>query len=135
MAVASLGARFTSTIKPVLIVDDDPLIARAMQSLLGRAGFRPLICRTAADALSRTTPGIAAAVVDIHLPDMNGLELSQQLRDRLGPDAPIFILSGDNSIDTIRQLPDAGATYFFAKPVNADILIQRIKEWTTGSPT
>jgi len=72
--------------------------------------------------------------VDIHLPDMNGLDLSQLLRERMGPGAPILILSGDNSMETIRALPDAGATYFFSKPVNAEILVERLKQWTVKAP-
>ena len=131
-SVVPPAAHSTGTVKTILIVDDDPLIGRAMRTVLGKAGFRAFVYRTAAEGLEHADSAIAAAIVDIHLPDMNGLELSQQLRQRLGPDAPIFILSGDKSIDTIRQLPDAGATYFFAKPVNADVLIQRLMEWTTG---
>lgn len=132
MASSSPTTERTDTVKTILVVDDDPLIGKAMRTVLGKAGFRAFVYATAAQGLAHADSSIAAAIVDIHLPDMNGLELSQRLRERLGPDAPIFILSGDRSIDTIRQLPDAGATYFFAKPVNADVLIERLTEWTSG---
>ena len=80
-------------------------------------------------SLWRSPPtGPSAAVVDIHLPDINGLILSQQLRERLGPDAPIIVVSGDTSMETIKSLPHVGATYFFPKPVSARQLIARLKE-------
>lgn len=116
-------------VRTILVVDDDPLVVRAMSILMTRAGFRAIMCKTAADALKKADNYISAAVVDIHLPDMSGLALSQQLRQRLGPDVPIVILSADNSIETIRALPDAGATTFFAKPVNAARLIDHLNEW------
>jgi CheY-like chemotaxis protein len=124
----------TATPPVVLVVDDDPVVIRSRTILLDRAGFTAFGCSTGAEALARVDPAagppVAAAVLDIHLPDANGLTLSQQIRDILGPDVPIIILSGDNSIQTIRALPDAGATYFFAKPVNTGMLIGQLKDWT-----
>lgn len=115
----------------VLVVDDDPVVGRAMKLLMTNAGLEPIVCGTGADALAQAAgrPSWGGAIVDIHLPDMNGLTLSQRLRERLGPATPIVILSGDNSIDTLRSLPKAGATYFFAKPVNGSRLIEQLKLW------
>lgn len=118
----------------VLLVDDDPIINRAMNLLMAKAGFSPVACGTAAQALALVEAApIAAAVVDIHLPDMNGLDLSHALRERLGPDVPIVVLSGDNSMETLRELPRSGATRFFAKPVNATMLIEQLKSWMSES--
>jgi CheY-like chemotaxis protein len=116
------------SIRSILVVDDDPTVIRAMSFLMSRAGFRAIASRTAADALEKADEHTAAAVIDIHLPDFDGLTLSQQLRAKLGPKVPIVIISGDNSIETLRALPDAGATSFFAKPVNAARLIEHLKQ-------
>ena len=113
----------------ILVVDDDSLVVRALQNILRREGFATIGCLTGTDALSKCAAGVQAAVVDIHLPDMNGLALSQQLRETLGPTAPIIIFSGDTSMDTLRALPHAKATYFCSKPVNTSILIGQLKEW------
>jgi CheY-like chemotaxis protein len=123
------------TVRTILVVDDDPVVIRAMSFLMTRAGFRPLVSRTGADALKKADIHIAAAVIDIHLPDINGLTLSHELRERLGPKVPIVILSGDNSIETLRALPEAGATSFFAKPVNAARLIEHLNEWLAVEKT
>ena len=66
-------------------------------------------------------------MVDVHLPDMNGLILSQKLREQLGPEAPIIVLSGDTSMETLNSLSLVGATYFFSKPVNSEQLLDRIR--------
>lgn len=128
----SLQGSTDPRVSNILIVDDDPLVGKAMNALLVKAGFRSIACGTGAEALKRAERSIDAAIVDIHLPDINGLELSAQLRRLLGPLAPIVILSGDTSMDTIRALPEAGATYFFSKPVNADMLLEHLKKWMGG---
>ena len=113
----------------ILVVDDNRTVIRAMSVLIRDAGYTPVACETGGDAIrqAETTP-FAAAVVDIHLPDINGLVLSQKLRDRLGPGAPIIVVSGDTSMETINSLPHVGATYFFPKPVSSRQLIARLKE-------
>lgn len=116
--------------RTILVVDDDAGMVKAMQALLKKSGFASVGCLTGADALDKAVTGVHAAVVDIHLPDMSGLALTQRLRSVLGPDMPIVILSGDTSMETLRSLPDAGATHFFSKPVNTGMLIGRLREWT-----
>ena len=68
-------------------------------------------------------------MIDIHLPDISGLVLSTKLREKYGPDLPIIIVSGDTSMEMIRSLPHVGATYFFPKPINAEYLLERLREW------
>jgi DNA-binding response OmpR family regulator len=113
----------------VLVVDDNLHVAKALAVLLGQAGFEPATCHNGSDALAKARSAAPAAIVlDVHLPDINGLVLAQKLRTLLGPDVPIIIVSGDTSMETINSLSHVGATYFFPKPVNAAALIQRIRE-------
>lgn len=117
----------------ILIVDDNPVVTRALSTLIRDAGYEAVACHSGADALKladEKTPGVA--VIDIHLPDINGLVLSHKLRERFGPDTPIVIVSGDTSMETIKSLPHVGATYFFPKPVNANALLERLTELIEG---
>ena len=109
----------------VLIVDDSEPTARALAALLRRAKYDTTVAL-------RGSEGLAAAVVDIHLPDLSGLVVSQKLRELLGPQTPIIVLSGDTSMPTLNSLPHVGATYFFSKPVNANLLLERLREWVGG---
>lgn len=114
----------------VLVVDDNEMTAQALARLLSQSGYQPSIALRGAQAIDMArADGCAAAFVDIHLPDLNGLVVSQKLRELLGPDVPVVILSGDTSMEVINALPHVGATYFFSKPVNAPHLIERLREW------
>jgi DNA-binding response OmpR family regulator len=117
----------------ILIVDDNPNVTQALSTLVRNAGYETIGCTLGRDALERTvafTP--AAAVIDVHLPDINGLILVQKLRERFGPATPIIVVSGDTSMETLKSLQHVGATYFFSKPVNSGMLIERLKTLIKG---
>src|SRR5205085_8914937 len=96
--------------------------------ILGSANF-------ATDVYFRGKDGLACAqnapfdgaVIDIHLPDINGLVLSKKLRELWGPAKPIIVLSGDTSMEVINSLPHVGATHFFSKPVSANRLLEHLR--------
>ena len=114
----------------ILIVDDNQPTARALAALLGAARYRTAVAFRGADALNHAArQDLAAAIVDIHLPDISGLVVVQKLRDLLGPDLPIIVLSGDTSMQILNSLPHVGATYFFSKPVNSSQRLARLREW------
>ena len=114
---------------PILIIDDSPVVTRALAQILRQEGYSTEVFHNGIDALKYVQQHLpmAAAIVDIHLPDISGLVLSYKLREICGPDRPIIILSGDTSIENIKTLPHVGATYFISKPFNPDMLIQRLK--------
>lgn len=115
--------------REVLIVDDSQPTALALAKLLIRDGFEVAVYTNGSDALSYLNVGRpAAAVVDIHLPDISGLAISQHIRQNFGAELPIIIISGDSSMDNINSLSMVGATYFYSKPVKAADLIKRLRE-------
>jgi two-component system sensor histidine kinase RpfC len=115
--------------RQILLVDDSDTVTSALGTLLGKAGYAVAAFGTGLAGLRHAAEHAPdAAVIDIHLPDINGLVLSQRLRDLLGEQTPIIILSGDTSMQTINSLPHVGATYFYPKPVQAAQLIERLGE-------
>ena len=118
----------------ILIVDDDATTARALGTILTAAGFQARACHNGADALAcAAEQPFDAAMVDIHLGDLNGLILAQQLRQRLGPRAPIIMISGDTSMATLNSLPHVGANYFFSKPMHPRMLVERLTQCLADS--
>jgi DNA-binding response OmpR family regulator len=108
-------------------VDDDPVLSRALSVALQNAGYATAVANSAEAALLYASQhAMLAAIVDIHLPDLHGLVLTQKLRERLGDSLPILVLSGDSSISILNSLTHAGATYFFKKPVDSKILLERL---------
>lgn len=119
----------------ILIIDDSQATAGALEHLLRRAHYETAVAYRGQDGIERARAGgFAAAMVDIHLPDLSGLVVSQKLRQILGPDTPIIVFSGDTSMQTLNSLPHVGATYFFSKPINATYLMQRLEEWLKPQP-
>jgi len=114
----------------ILIVDDNEPTAKALAKVLSAANFATAISYRGTEAVeyARQHP-VAAAVVDIHLPDISGLVVTQKLRDQFGAEIPIIILSGDTSMETLNSLPHVRATYFFSKPVNSTHLVAKMREW------
>ena len=117
----------------ILVVDDHDLTAAALSKLLTSAGYVAQVAHNGGDALAKVAAARPiAAIIDIHLPDLNGLILSRKLREQLGPGVPLIVLSGDTSMATINSLPHVGATYFLSKPVHAAHLLELLKNWLPG---
>jgi DNA-binding response OmpR family regulator len=133
--VARNAARAVDTqTHSILIVDDNQLITQALRAVLVKAGFIVTTFDAGLAALRHVAEQRPdAAIIDIHLPDISGLVLTQRMRDLLGPQTPLIILSGDTSMETINSLPHVGATYFFSKPVHGGELVARLREWIEKS--
>ena len=131
--VPETNDRRTDVMQRILVVDDNEVVARSLAKILAAAGFEAEVFHRGAAALTHVAAQPAppaAAVVDIHLPDISGLVLSHKLREQFGPDMPIIVLSGDTSMETLNSLQHVGATYFLSKPLNSALLIERLKDLT-----
>jgi DNA-binding response OmpR family regulator len=133
----SAGSGSGSALPTILVVDDNEPTAHALEKIFCTKGYNPIVVHRGADALSHAESGAAidAAVVDLHLPDLSGLVVTQKLRERLGAETPIIVLSGDTSMEMLNALQHVGATYFFSKPVNSAKLIERLRQSLTADST
>ena len=123
-----------SKLHRILIVDDNQLTANALGSVLEAAKYHTAVTYRGDAGLDYARANAcAAALVDIHLPDVSGLDVARRMRELWGPRTPIIIMSGDTSMEVINALYDAGATYFFSKPVNIPYLLERMNEWIATS--
>jgi two-component system response regulator RegA len=108
----------------LLLVDDDPAFGRVMATALGRRGFRVTLAASVAEARALLpTLVMSHAVLDLRLPDGSGLDLIPLLRER-DPNTRVVMLSGYASIPTAIDAIKLGATYYLAKPVDADAVVR-----------
>ncbi|ALE93036.1 Fis family transcriptional regulator [Arthrobacter alpinus] len=110
----------------VLIVDDEPQILRALQINLHAHGYIvvPAHNGTAALLAAQTHP-IDVVVLDLGLPDMDGLEVIAGLRG--WTDVPIIVLSARHGSHDKVQALDAGADDYVTKPFGLDELLARLR--------
>jgi two-component system OmpR family response regulator len=113
----------------LLVVDDEPTMRELLSESLRFAGFEVTAAATGAEALA----AVAAArpdliVLDIMLPDMDGLEVVRRLRQRIGPgQVPVlFLTARDATQDKIEGL-SAGGDDYVTKPFSVAELIARIR--------
>jgi len=110
----------------VLVIDDEPQIRRAVESILEVRGLRVVGAADGAEALAATLDETPAAIVlDLSLPDMDGVELLRRLRTWLS--VPVLVLSvRSDECDKIGAL-EAGADDYLTKPFSAGELAARVK--------
>jgi two-component system, OmpR family, KDP operon response regulator KdpE len=110
----------------ILVCDDDPQIQRALRLVLREAGYQVTITATAEEALDRAAlEGPHAAIVDLMLPDSDGIAVCTQLRG--WSEMPIIVLSalGEEAVK-IRAL-ESGADDYVTKPFGPGELVARVK--------
>jgi FixJ family two-component response regulator len=110
----------------VFVVDDDPSVREALESLIAQAGWRPQVFESAQDFLCfprASTP--SCLVLDVTMPGLNGLELQSLIAgDRI--DMPIIFITGHADVPMTVKAMKAGAVEFLTKPVAEDVLIHAI---------
>jgi DNA-binding response OmpR family regulator len=117
----------------VLVVEDNFGVANALATVIRRAGFDATACHRGSEALEHVRHTKPRACRPRHSPARHQrLVLAHKIRDHVGGDVPIIIVSGDTSMETIKSLSHVGATYFFSKPVNPNVLVARLKELVDG---
>ena len=105
----------------VYVVDDDVSVRESLELLIRCAGWQPIIFASARAFLSQPRLFLPSCLIlDVGLPDINGLELQQQLAEGYHP--PIIFLTGNGDIPTSVRAIKAGALDFLTKPFRADHL-------------
>jgi DNA-binding response OmpR family regulator len=108
------------------VIEDDDAIADPLTRALVRAGYDVARGSSGAEALSLASDGVDLVVLDLGLPDIDGLSVCRELR-RLDATLPIVMLTArSNELDVIVGL-DAGADDYVAKPFRLGELLARIR--------
>jgi two-component system KDP operon response regulator KdpE len=124
----------TSEVRPsVLVCDDEPQILRALKVILREAGFEAIGAGTAAEALDAAALRAPdAAIVDLVLPDGDGVEVCERLRS--WSEMPIIVLSAiGEEVEKVRAL-EAGADDYVTKPFGPKELVARLKAAMRRAP-
>jgi two-component system, OmpR family, KDP operon response regulator KdpE len=110
----------------ILVIDDEPQILRAMRTILGQHHYRVISASTGAEGLALATVSVPDVIIlDLGLPDIDGVEVCGQLR--ASTLTPIIVLSvRDSDTDKVSAL-DQGADDYLTKPFSVDELLARVR--------
>ena len=111
----------------VFIIDDELPVRRGLQRLLLAAGYQAEIFANAGEFLTAHDPAEPGCViVDLAMPEVDGLELQQTLT-AAGANRPIIFVTGRRDIPATVRAMKAGAIDFLTKPVDAEALLTAVK--------
>jgi FixJ family two-component response regulator len=125
----------TSIVRPVVfVVDDDISVRESLETLISEAGWEVRTFASAEAFLAHQRERVPnCLVLDVGLPDLNGLELQQRLAS--GPSLPIIFVTGRGDIPMSVQAMKAGAVEFLTKPFGAQTLLSAVRSAIEHSRT
>jgi FixJ family two-component response regulator len=123
----SRSVYMSHAIPTVFVVDDDISVRESLELLIASAGWRPETFASAQEFLSH--PRVLAPnclILDVALPDLNGLDLQKRVAvDRI--DMPIIFITGYGDVPMTVQAMKGGAVEFLTKPFSDEVLLNAIR--------
>lgn len=118
----------------IVVVDDDVSVRESLELLIRSAGWQPETFESAEEFLERArVDGPSCLVLDVTLPNLNGLDLQKRIIDRA--DMPVIFITGYGDVPTTVQAMKAGAVEFLTKPFGDDVLLNAISQAIERSRT
>jgi FixJ family two-component response regulator len=120
------GTMHDDSVRTVYLVDEDPQVRETFRAALAAASIE-LVAFGSAREYKRhpRAPGVACLIMDLHLPDAEGLEIQQQIKSEGGP--PVIFVTGHCDIECAVRAMKAGAIEFLTKPVSIVSLLAAVQ--------
>jgi FixJ family two-component response regulator len=111
----------------VFVVDDDVSVRESLELLIVSAGWQAETFVSAEEFLERSrSDGPSCLVLDVTLPNLNGLDLQKRIVDRA--DMPIIFITGHGDVPSTVQAMKAGAVEFLTKPFGDEVVLHAISQ-------
>ena len=111
----------------ILIVDDEPMVLRALAQHLEHTPYRVIACVTPHEAISHITNGDVQVVVsDVAMPEISGIDLLRMIRQH-DPDLPVLLVTGQPGFKTAFEAIEYGAFLYLLKPVKPDVFVSAVE--------
>jgi CheY-like chemotaxis protein len=113
--------------KRILVLDDDPIVVESVKRLLSAEGYAVMAVERGEEAVGMfSTDGFDLLITDIRLPDMNGLDVLREARER-SPGMDVVIITGYPSLEDAREAERLGAFEYMEKPFQPEFLVNVAK--------
>lgn len=111
-----------TTLKKVLVVDDDPVVGRSFDRVLDGKGYAVITARDGEEALAKlNSESYDVVFTDIRMPGMSGLEVAEQIKARQ-PWLPVVIVTGYGTEENEARAEAAGVAGFLRKPLSPEMI-------------
>jgi DNA-binding response OmpR family regulator len=113
----------------VLLVEDDELVRDAMTRILVREGYMVLTASSGHDAIGQVKEPLSpidVVLLDVHLPDINGIDLCARLRE-IHPSMPVVVCTGEADPEEAAELLKLGVHRYFCKPIAVEELLATVE--------
>ena len=115
----------------VLVVEDEPAMRDMLERMLERAGYGVTCAADGAEGLARLEAGdVDLVLLDLMLPQLDGLEFCRQARERQERHVPIIMVTGSVNAADRRAGFAMGADDYVLKPFRTQALVDRVRAWT-----
>ncbi|HEX16003.1 MAG TPA: UDP-3-O-[3-hydroxymyristoyl] N-acetylglucosamine deacetylase [Deltaproteobacteria bacterium] len=112
----------------VLIVDDDEAVTRSIVGVLEDEGFETIVAENGKEALQLyRTEGADVVLLDIWMPDMDGIDLLRKIKET-DEDCAVIMISGHGTVSTAVKAMKLGAFDFIEKPLSMDVLLSTVNK-------
>jgi CheY-like chemotaxis protein len=120
----------------ILVVDDASMVRAQLRGALRQAGYVALEAADGIEALAQleaNASSVKLIICDIHMPNMNGLELLERLH-ATGSTTPVIILTAEADPEIIRRAKALGARGWLMKPLKVDYMAAMVTKVIAASP-
>jgi two-component system chemotaxis response regulator CheY len=120
----------------VLVVDDSLMVRQQVRCALDGAGFAVIEAHDGVDALAKLAafPETSLVILDINMPNMNGIEFLQSLRGNAQhSQLPVVMLTTEGHPELMQQAKSLGAKGWIIKPFKAELLIAAVQRLTSAA--
>ena len=111
----------------IMVVDDDTNLRRIYHDVLTAHGYTVIAAKSGEECLAllhRTMPKVL--VLDIMMPEMDGIETCRRARRMVGENVPILFLTAANSMETVRSCLEAGGDDYLMKSGSPSVVVERV---------
>lgn len=114
-------------LEKILVVDDEPEVLNVLSKMLVEKGYKPIPCKNGLEAMKLIEKErFYIGLLDIMLPDMDGLEILKETKKK-NPLAELIVITGHESMDIAIKAIKYQACDFLVKPINFDLLYNSVK--------
>ena len=123
----------------IMVAEDDPRTRLCLCNILREEGYRVTpsengyLALQQINALHLYDGGVDFLILDIHMPGLTGLEVTERLAERRSK-IPVIVITGDSDPHLAKRLKQAGCRHIFIKPFDLHQLLQTLKEEKTPNP-